>query len=64
MLLVYLPAALVGAIILEPLGIPELLADIPFPTEGLLLTALVGFYYLLAVLIVNVISFVRGEAAQ
>lgn len=59
MIFVYLPIAVIGTFILEPLGIPELLDTIPFSAEIMLLAALMSFYYLLTVSVLSLISAVR-----
>lgn len=64
MILVYLPTAVIGAVILEPIGIPELLDTTPFATEIMLLTALMGFYYLLTVIVLSMISAVRHTTGE
>lgn len=62
--LVYLPVAIVGAFVFEPLGVPELVAGSPVTTEIVLLTTLVGFYYLLVVATAHLASVVRRFAPE
>ncbi|WP_114577776.1 hypothetical protein [Saliphagus sp. LR7] len=61
---VYLPVAVVGAFVLEPLGIPELVAGSPVTAEIVLLATLVCFYYLLAVATATLASVGRRLAAE
>lgn len=63
-LFVYLPVALVGAFVIEPLGLPALLAPIPFATELLLLATLAGVYYLVTVTAVNLHSLASRAVAE
>ncbi|WP_255169976.1 hypothetical protein [Natrononativus amylolyticus] len=63
-LLVYLPVAIVGLLVFEPLRLSELLAPVPFVSEIAFLAGLLGFYYLLAVLLVNSVAFVRRATAE
>lgn len=62
--LVYLPVAIVGVVVLEPLGVPELVAGSPITTEIVLLATLLGVYYLLTVAAVNLASVVRRPARE
>ena len=59
LLLVYLPVAIIGAFVFEPLGVSRLLEDVPFAGEFTLLIALFGFYYLLTVFLINLSTLVR-----
>ncbi len=62
LLLVYLPIAIIGAFVFEPLGIPELLGSTPLAGELTVLITLLGFYYFLTVVLVNLSSFARKAA--
>ncbi|RQG97399.1 hypothetical protein [Natrarchaeobius oligotrophus] len=64
LLFVYLPGAVVGALVLEPLGVPDALAGVPLAAELTLGTVLVAFYYLLAVALVTLVSVARRIAGD